>query len=311
MQTKAVVIENYGDSSKFDDQIVDIPELKPKQLLIKVSGSSVAPFDIAVRNGVFKNDFTLTMPAITGTDVVGKIVDKGSAVEKFEIGDIVCGMVGVKGFGAYSEYAILGQSKAAKVPKNVPVEVAAALPMTAIPAYNALFDLGELKSGQKVLIHGGAGGVGSMAIQLAKNAGAIVYTTAGSKDSEQLKTLGAKRVIDYHNERFEEELSDLDLVIDTVGHYTYKHSFEVLKKGGRIVSLVEDPDDKLEAKFNVKAMYLSGKFDNPLDKVIKLVSDGKVKINVQQTFPLTADGVSAAQDYYEDNHVFGKVVLLK
>lgn len=310
MQTKAVVIESYGDSSKFEDQIVEIPDLKPKQILIKVSGSSVAPFDIAVRSGVFKNDFKLEMPAITGTDVVGKVVDKGSEVSKFEVGDLVCGMVGVKGFGAYSEYAILGQSKAAKVFENIPIEVAASLPMTAIPAYNSLFDLGHLKAGEKVLIHGGAGGVGSMAIQLAKNIGAKVYTTAGSNE-EQLKKFGATRVINYHDERFEEELSNIDLVIDTVGHFTYKHSFEVLRSGGRLVSLVEEPDDKLATKYKVNAMHLSGKFDNPLDKVIKLVSDGKVKINVQQTFPLTADGVREAQDYYEDNHVFGKVVLLK
>ncbi|MFC6323527.1 NADP-dependent oxidoreductase [Companilactobacillus baiquanensis] len=310
MKTNAVVIEDYGDSSKFKDQEIEIPDLKPKQILIKVAGSSVAPFDIAVRNGVFKNDFEIEFPAITGTDVTGKIVEIGSAVDKFEIGDLVCGMVGVKGFGAYSEYAILGQSKAAKVLENIPTEVAASLPMTAIPAYNALFDLGKLQAGEKVLIHGGTGGVGSMAIQLAKNAGAIVYTTAGN-DFDKLKQLGATKVINYHEEKFEEELSNLDLVIDTVGHYTYKHSFEVLKKSGRIVSLVENPDDKLADKYQVEAMYLSGKFDNPLSKVVKLVSEGKVKINVQQTFPLNADGVRDAQDYYEDNHVFGKVVLLK
>jgi len=311
MQTNAIVIDNYGDSSKFRDQMIDIPELKPKQLLIKVAGSSVAPFDIAVREGVFKNDFALDMPAITGTDVVGKVIDMGSEVEKFNIGDTVCGMVGVKGFGAYSDYAILGQSKAAKVADNIPVEVAAALPMTSIPAYNALFDLGQLKAGQKVLIHGGAGGVGSMAIQLAKNIGATVYTTASDRNTKVLKQLGASRVIDYHTEKFEEELSDLDLVIDTVGHYTYKNSFEVLKKNGRLVSLVEEPDDRLAAKYQVNTMYLSGKFDNPLSKVVKLVADGKVKLNVQQTYPLTAAGVKDAQDYYEDNHVFGKVVLLK
>lgn len=311
METKAVVIDNYGDSSEFHDQLVEIPELKPKQLLLKVAGSSVAPFDISVRKGIFKDDFTLSMPAITGTDVVGEVVDKGSAVDKFEIGDIVCGMVGVEGFGAYSDYAILGQSKAAKVPSSMPISDAAVLPMTAIPAYNALFDLGELKSGQKVLIHGGAGGVGSMAIQLAKNAGAKVYTTASSRNIDDLINLGADRVLDYHTEKFEEILSDMDLVIDTVGHDTYKHSFEVLKSGGKLVSLVESPDEKLAQKYHVKAMYLSGKFDNPLSKVVELVNNGKVKLHIQKTFPLNAQGVKDAQDYYSNNHVFGKVALIK
>ncbi|WP_334328940.1 NADP-dependent oxidoreductase [Companilactobacillus sp. HBUAS59699] len=311
MQTSAVVIDNYGDTSEFHDKIVEIPELKPKQLLLKVAGSSVAPFDISVRKGVFKDDFTLTMPAITGTDVVGEVVDKGSAVDKFEIGDIVCGMVGVKGFGSYSDYAILGQSKAAKVPVSVPIQTAAILPMTAIPAYNALFDLGKLIAGEKVLIHGGAGGVGSMAIQLAKNAGAIVYTTASARNIDDLKKLGADKVLDYHSEQFEKVLSDLDLVIDTVGRDTYKHSFEVLKPGGRLVSLVEDPNEDLAQKYNVNAMYLSGKFANPLEKVIGLVNGGKIKLNIQKVFPLNAKGVKDAQDYYSNNHVFGKVALIK
>ncbi|WP_125591197.1 NADP-dependent oxidoreductase [Companilactobacillus jidongensis] len=311
MKTSAVVIEKYGDSSVFNDQIVDIPELKSKQLLLKVAGSSVAPFDISVREGVFKDDLSLDMPAITGTDVVGTIVNKGAAVDQFEIGDVVCGMVGVKGFGAYSDYAILGQSKAAKVPKSMAIQDAAVLPMTAIPAYNTLFDLGKLVSGKKVLIHGGAGGVGSMAIQLAKNAGAEVYTTASPRSIEDLKKLGADKVLDYHTEKFEEVLSNLDLVVDTVGHDTYKHSFEVLKPGGRLVSLVESPDEELAEKYSVHAMYLSGKFDNPLSKVVKLVSEGKVKLHIQKEFPLNAHGVKDAQDYYENNHVFGKVALIK
>ncbi|KRK78531.1 zinc-containing alcohol dehydrogenase [Companilactobacillus nodensis DSM 19682 = JCM 14932 = NBRC 107160] len=311
MQANAVVIDNYGDSNEFHDALVEVPELKPKQLLLKVAGSSVAPFDISVRKGVFKDDFSLNMPAITGTDVVGEIVAKGSAVDQFDIGDIVCGMVGVKGFGAYADYAILGQSKAAKIPDNMAVEIAAVLPMTAIPAYNSLFDLGQLVPGEKVLIHGGAGGVGSMAIQLAKNAGATVYTTASPRNIDDLKKLGADRVLDYHTEKFEEELSNLDLVIDTVGHDTYKHSFEVLKSGGRLVSLVESPNEELADEYNVHAMYLSGKFDNPLSKVVELVAGKKIKLHVQKIFPLNAKGVKDAQDYYENNHVFGKVALIK
>ncbi|WP_125764074.1 NADP-dependent oxidoreductase [Companilactobacillus hulinensis] len=311
MQANAVVIDKYGNSDEFRDQMVDIPELRPKQLLIKVAGSSVTPFDIGVRSGEFSDDFELKMPAITGTDVAGEVVAKGSEVDQFEIGDNVCGMVGVKGFGAYSDYAVLGQSKAAKVPNAVDIKSAAVLPMTAIPAYNSLFDLGKLVSGEKVLIHGGAGGVGSMAIQLAHSVGAIVYTTASPRNFDDLKNLGADKVLDYHTEKFEETLSDMDLVIDTVGGETYKHSFEVLKPGGRLVSLVEDSNIKLADKFNVHAMYLSGKFDNPLAEVLDLISDGEVKLNIQKEFPLTADGVRDAQNYYQSNHVFGKVALIK
>ncbi|WP_164506077.1 NADP-dependent oxidoreductase [Companilactobacillus insicii] len=311
MQSNAVVIDNYGSSDVFRNEILNVPELKPKQLLLQVIGSSVSPFDISVRKGVFKDNFSLDMPAITGTDVVGKIIDKGSSVDKFDIGEIVCGMVGVKGFGAYSDYAILGQSKAAKVPESMSLQDAAVLPMTAIPAYNALFDLGHLNSGQKVLIHGGAGGVGSMAIQLAKNIGATVYTTASARNIEDLKSLGADRVINYHDEKFENILSELDLVIDTVGHDTYKHSFEVLKPGGRVVSLVKQPDEILAQKYHVNAMYLSGKFDNPLSKVVDLVSSGKIKLHIQKIFSIDAKGVKDAQDYYESNHVFGKVALMK
>ena len=311
MQANAVVIDKYGNSDEFRDQMVDIPELRPKQLLIKVAGSSVTPFDIGVRSGEFSDDFELKMPAVTGTDVAGEVVAKGSEVDQFEIGDNVCGMVGVKGFGAYSDYAVLGQSKAAKVPNAVDIKSAAVLPMTAIPAYNSLFDLGKLVSGEKVLIHGGAGGVGSMAIQLAHSVGAIVYTTASPRNFDDLKNLGADKVLDYHTEKLEETMSNMDLVIDTVGGETYKHSFEVLKPGGRLVSLVEDPNIKLADKFNVHAMYLSGKFDNPLAEVMDLISDGEVKLNIQKEFPLSADGVRDAQNYYQSNHVFGKVALIE
>lgn len=310
MQTKAVVMNDYGDSSVLEEKEVLVPDLKSSEVLIEVLGTSVSPFDIGMRRGDFRERMPIQLPAVLGTDAVGRIVKKGSAVTDFQVGEIVLGIVGNTSLGAYAELAILDAHTIARLPQGVALDQGT-VTMVGVPAYLALFDNGQLQAGQSVLVHGGAGGVGSLAIQLAKQAGATVYTTANPKDESRLKALGADKVIDYHTD-FRDAVADLDLVIDTVGGEVLQHSFDVVKPGGRLVTLVEHLENDVTAQYpQVQAQFLSAQGTGTLAKILDMMADGKVRVPIQKVFPLTRDGVADAQDYLEKNHVFGRVAILK
>ncbi|MEG1502878.1 MAG: NADP-dependent oxidoreductase [Enterococcus sp.] len=310
METRAVVIEEYGHADQLKESTVTLPQLGEHQVVVKVAATSVNPIDWKLREGYLAQMMPWDFPIILGWDVAGEIVEIGSAVTDWKVGQKVFARPETTRFGTYADYTIVDDHLLAVKPENVSFEDAAAVPLAGLTAYQALFTHGQLKAGEKVLIHAGAGGVGIYAIQLAKNAGATVITTASEKNHALLKELGADQVIDYHTTDFSEVLTDIDLVFDTMGGDTQADSFKVLKSDGRLISIVGDPDEALAKKVAVaKSIWLQpdGK---QLQEIADLMEAGKVKSVVGHTYPLTAEGVKEAHELSATHHAKGKIVLV-
>lgn len=310
METRAVIIEEYGHADQLKESTVTLPQLGEHQVVVKVAATSVNPIDWKLREGYLAQMMPWDFPIILGWDVAGEIVEIGSAVTDWKVGQKVFARPETTRFGTYADYTIVDDHLLAVKPKNISFEDAAAVPLAGLTAYQALFTHGQLKAGEKVLIHAGAGGVGIYAIQLAKNAGATVITTASEKNHALLKELGADQVIDYHTTDFSEVLTDIDLVFDTMGGDTQADSFKVLKSDGRLISIVGDPDEALAKKVAVaKSIWLQpdGK---QLQEIADLMEAGKVKSVVGHTYPLTAEGVKEAHELSATHHAKGKIVLV-
>ncbi len=310
METRAVIIEEYGHADQLKESTVTLPQLGEHQVVVKVAATSVNPIDWKLREGYLAQMMPWDFPIILGWDVAGEIVEIGSAVTDWKVGQKVFARPETTRFGTYADYTIVDDHLLAVKPKNISFEDAAAVPLAGLTAYQALFTHGQLKAGEKVLIHAGAGGVGIYAIQLAKNAGATVITTASEKNHALLKELGADQVIDYHTTDFSEVLTDIDVVFDTMGGDTQADSFKVLKSDGRLISIVGDPDEALAKKVAVaKSIWLQpdGK---QLQEIADLMEAGKVKSVVGHTYPLTAEGVKEAHELSATHHAKGKIVLV-
>jgi alcohol dehydrogenase len=240
-----------------------------------------------------------------------KQVEEDDMSSDFKQGDELYGQASVLGggSGAFAELALANKDSIAHRPKTLNHLEAAALPLVGVSAWQALVENIGLSKDQKILIHGGAGGIGSIAIQLAKHLGAHVTTTASTNDKEFVQRLGADKVIDYKTENFEDMLHDYDSVFDTVGGDTYKRSFKVLKKGsGIIVSMLEQPNSELMNQFRIKALFLFSQVNRQrLAKLAQWVDQNNIKVNVDKTFSL--DQASRALDYQKNVHPRGKVVL--
>ncbi|MGF2022910.1 NADP-dependent oxidoreductase [Enterococcus casseliflavus] len=310
METRAVVIEAYGGKDQLKEATVQLPELKANQLLVKVAATSINPIDWKLREGYLKQMFPWDFPIILGWDVAGDIVEIGADVTEFKVGDAIYARPETTRFGTYADYAIVDAELAAIKPENQNYAEAAAVPLAGLTAYQALFEHGRLKEGEKVLIHAGAGGVGTYAIQLAKAAGAYVITTASPRNHELLQKLGADEIIDYHTTDFEEVLQDIDLVFDTMGGDTQKKSFTVLKPKGRLISIlsIEDEDLAKEKDIIAKAIWLrtNGK---QLAELTELIEAEKVNSIIGATFPLTVQGIYDAHALSETHHAVGKIVI--
>ena len=310
METRAIVIEEYGHADQLKESKVTLPELGEHQVLVKVKATSVNPIDWKLREGYLAQMLPWDFPIILGWDVAGEIVEIGSEVKDWQVGQAVFARPETTRFGTYADYTVVDDHLLASKPDGVSFEAAAAVPLAGLTAYQALFTHGELKAGEKVLIHAGAGGVGIYAIQLAKNAGATVITTASKKNHELLKELGADQVIDYHTTDFSEVLEDIDLVFDTLGGAVQKDSFKVLNEAGRLISIVSQPAEELAQRI-AKAESIWLQPDGlQLQAIAELMAAGKVKSIVGQTYPLTADGVKAAHELSATHHAKGKIVLI-
>jgi len=307
---KAAQITKYGGKDVL--QTVDDapkPTAGAGQVLVEVHAAAVNPFDWKVREGYMKEMVALALPATLGGDFAGTVAELDEGVTDLAVGDAVYGQANaLSGQGSYAEFTPVKAEAVAPTPKSVDLTTAAALPLAGVSAYQALVEHLGLKSGQKILIHGGAGGIGSFAIQLAKHLGAHVATTASAEDTEYVKGLGADEVIDYKTQKFEDALKDYDAVYDTVGGETYTRSFQVLKRGGTIVSMTEKPNQELMQKHGVTAIAQATRV-NPerLHKLAELVDQGAIKVNVDKTFPL--EQASEALEYIREGHHKGKVVL--
>ena len=292
METRAVVINEYGGKEKLAEAKVSLPELGADQVLVKVAATSINPIDWKLREGYLKQMFPWSFPIILGWDVAGEIVEVGQKVKDYHVGDRIFARPETTRFGTYADYTIVDSNLLAPVPESIAFTEAAAVPLAGLTALQALFDHGSLKAGEKVLIHAGAGGVGTYAIQLAKNAGAYVITTASPRNHELVKKLGADEVIDYHTTDFEEVLTDIDLVFDTMGGEIQKKSFSVLKEHGRLISVLSIEDETLAAtkQIEAKAIWLRTNGEQ-LSELAKLMADGKLVSVIGETFPLTRQGV--------------------
>jgi NADPH:quinone reductase-like Zn-dependent oxidoreductase len=303
---KAIKINEYGDESVLKYEEVEKPEPKADEILVKVKISSVNPVDWKIRDGMGEM-FGMKLPMILGCEISGTIEEIGTDVNRFAVGDEVFGYLNSQE-GGYAEYVAVKENEAAKRPENVDFENAAAIPVGALTAWQALFDAAKLESGQKVLIHAASGAVGSMAVQLAKWKGIYVYATASGKNEDFVKNLGADEFIDYTKTRFENVVQDVDAVFDTIGGETQERSFEVLKKGGVLVTSVQPPSQELAAEHGVTATMINmeAKADQ-LAQIAELVASGTLKTHVEKVFPFTE--IVAAHKLSKEGHTRGKIVL--
>jgi len=300
---KAVQINTYGGSEVLELAEVEKPTAQPMQVLVKITASSINPFDVKVTAGYMKEMMPLEFPASLGGDFAGTITELGEDVSEFAVGDEVYGQAQ----GSYAEFALANIDKIAKKPTNISFEEAAAFPLVGSSAIQALEDHIKLQSGQKILIHGGAGGIGHIAIQMAKNIGAYVATTVSSDDVAFVTELGADKVIDYKKEKFEELLTDFDAVYDTVGGETTNKSFQILKKGGVLVTMLGQFDQALADQHEVTAIgQMTQTNATHLARLKELIEKGNLKITIDSTFPL--DKIKEAFDK-QNAHPRGKVVL--
>ncbi len=304
---KAAQINSYGGEEVLQTvNSAPKPSAGPGQVLVEVHAAGVNPFDYKVREGFLKD--SLKLPATLGGDVAGVVAELGEGVTDFQVGQVVFGQANAAGGqGSYAEFTPVKAESLAPKPDELDFVTAAAIPLAGCSAYQALVDHLNLQAGQKILIHGGAGGIGSYAVQLAKHLGAYVATTAAAEDAEYAKSLGADEIIDYKTQAFETILQDYDAVFDTVGGESFEKSFRILKRGGMIVSMVAS-NEELAAQQGVTAILQSSKVTaERLAKVSELVEQGVLKVNVDKVFPL--DQAAEALEYIHQGKHRGKVVI--
>lgn len=281
---KAIVINNYGDSSVLKYEEVPVPEIKKNQVLVKVFAASVNHFDIKVTAGMMKDWLSLSFPWTPGYDFAGIIESVGSEVTGLKKGDKVYGN---SNGGSYAEYAAVKSSTVVLKPEILSFTEAASVPLVGETAWQAIHTHAELKSGQRILIHGAAGAVGAYAVQFAKAVNAVVYANSEGKDKDYLKSLSADVVIDYQTQDFTTIAKDIDVVIDLIGGETQKRSYQVLKRGGRLVSTIGISTQEEADKYGVKAIGMSmERSGEDLKKISGLISAGKLKWNVEMVLPL-------------------------
>jgi len=257
---------------------------------------------------MFAKNKKLASPMILGGDIAGVVEKTGDKITKFKKGDPIYAYLSLKNNGGYAEYAVAKEKEAAAKPKSISYDEAAAVPIVALTAWQALVDSAKLGAGQSVLIHGGSGGVGTFAIQIAKARGAKVFATASTKNQEFLKELGADVAIDYTKQKFEDVAKDVDVVLDSVGGDTLARSYGVVKKGGFIATLVADVNQAELDKRGIRGESISVKPNSQeLAEIGNLIDAKKIRVVVSQTFPL-ADAVKA-QEQAATGHTRGKIVL--
>jgi NADPH:quinone reductase-like Zn-dependent oxidoreductase len=304
---KAIRIHKYGGAEQLSYDDVEIPQTETNLVLVRVNAASVNPVDYKLASGMLKDLVKLSLPWIPGGDFSGIVESIGSAVVGIKKGDAVFG--NSPGGGAYSQFIAVGSDLITSKPPRLDHIQAASVPLAAQTAWQGLFDHGELRAGQKVLIHGAAGGVGSFAVQLARWKGARVFATSTASDIEYLHDLGADDVINYKDVSFEKAMKDIDLVFDLIGSDTQTRSFSVLKAGGRLVSTVQPPSEDMAARYKVFAMIMRMQpTAKRLSLLGELLDQGKIKTVVDKTFSLAQ--TKEAWTYIMNSHSHGKIVLV-
>jgi NADPH:quinone reductase-like Zn-dependent oxidoreductase len=305
---KAVRIHEYGGPEvlKYEDAPKPVPAAD--EVLIQVHAAGVNPVDWKMRAGQAKERLKYKMPFIPGWDVSGVVEAVGSSAQRLKVGDQVYSRPDISRDGSYAEYVVVRESEVALKPKSIDHVTAAAIPLASLTALQALFDAAKLTTGQTVLIHGAAGGVGTFAVQFAKLKGARVIATASEKNHKFLRSLGADEMIDYTTTKFEDVVHGVDAVLDTITGETADRSWQVIKKGGVYVSILAPPSREKAAAHGVRAehVFVQAKVDQ-LDEIGKLVDAGKVRVIIEKVFPLAE--APAAHETNATGHTRGKIVL--
>ncbi|MGM0879271.1 MAG: NADP-dependent oxidoreductase [Bacillota bacterium] len=326
---RAFAIKGYNESPTFIER--PIPLVGNSEVLVEVHAASINPLDTKVRKGELKLLLKYNMPLTLGNDFSGIITKVGKDVNKFKVGDEVYGRPRAENMGTFTEYFSVHEEDIALKPKNLTFEEAASIPLVGLTSYQALHDILSIKKGQKILIHAGSGGVGTFAIQLAKEMGAIVATTA-SDGSDLVKSLGADKVINYKKENFEEIIKNYDAIIDSIGGVTLEKSFHSVKKGGKIVSISGTPNvqfadnmnlglfkkillslasskiTKLEKKHDIEYTFLFMQHSGKQLKILsELLETEKIKPIIDRVFAF--DKANEALVYSENGKAKGKIIL--
>jgi NADPH:quinone reductase-like Zn-dependent oxidoreductase len=328
---KAYFIDRYG---KQNGRMGDVPEPLPgaHDVLIEVHAASVNVLDSKIRSGEFKLILPYSFPLVLGNDCAGVVIEVGAAVKGFKPGDEVYARVPEQRIGTFAERIAVEQNAVALKPANLSMEQAAGIPLVALTAWQALVDIARLQKGQKVLIHAGSGGVGTIAIQLAKHLGAVVATTTSTANVEWVKALGADVVIDYKQQHFEQELRDYDVVLNSLGTDVLENSLKVLRPGGQLISISGPPTTefakaqglawplrqvmrllslsirrkarKQDVRYSFLFMRASG---TQLQEITTLIEAGEISPVLDRTFAFESTG--EALNYVEQGRAKGKVIV--
>lgn len=328
---KALVLKSYGRNGRMDFENLSRPAIKDNEILVKVHAVGLNPIDGMIPEGTFKPILRFTLPAVMGSDLAGTVVETGSKVTRFRVGDAVYASLFDMNTGSLSEFAAVPESVAALKPESISFIEAASLPMVALTAWQA-FERSGVRAGQKVFIPAGSGGIGTFAIQLARHLGASVATTTSTGNIELVKSLGAQHIIDYKSQHFEQVLSNYDMALGTVRGDGIEKALQILKPGGQLVSLVGPLDmpfarqrkvnPVMKALFWLMSRKINGlarrlqvryafHFVHPdgarLEEIAKLVDAGKLAPVIDRVF--TFDETLSALTYLKDGHAKGKVVV--
>jgi alcohol dehydrogenase len=329
---KAFIVDRYGGADRLRAGEMPDPELREDDVLVQIHAAGVNPLDSKIRSGEFKLILPYRLPLILGNDVAGVVVRVGSRVRRFKPGDEVYARPAKDRIGAFAEFIAMNEDAVAMKPKALTMEEAASIPLVGLTAWQALIERANLKKGQKVLIHAGSGGVGTLAIQLAKHVGAQVATTTSAANLDLVKRLGADVAIDYKKDDFSTILHDYDVVLNSLGGETLKKSLRVLKPGGTLISLSGPPDPEFatdigsswivklvmrvlsyrirkEAKrhrVNYSFLFMKASGDQ-LGEIAALIDSGIMRPVVDRVFPF--DSTKEALAYVETGRAKGKVVV--
>jgi len=305
---KAVCIYSYGGPGVLVYEDAPRPLPSDGEVLVRVHAAGVNPVDWKIREGHLKDMLHHTFPLVLGWDVSGVVEALGANVSRLRVGDEVFSRPDISRDGAYADFIVIRESEVARKPESIDHIHAAALPLAGLTAWQTLFDAGGLTPGQRVLIHAAAGGVGSLAVQLAKWKGAHVIGTASERNHDFLRKLGVDQFVDYERERFEDAVQPVDVVLDTMGGDTQERSWKVLKRGGILVSIVSSPSAEAAAALGVRQAFVFIKPDAAqLAEIAKLADAGKLKAIVETILPLS--DATRGQELSERGHTRGKIVL--
>lgn len=302
---QAILVHNYGGPEQLKLEQIQRPEPQAGEVLVCVHAAGVNPVDWKIREGWMKDFRPMQFPYIPGVDLAGVVEELGPGVTTFQKGQAVFGQ---SSKGAYTEYTTAAVGTLVLKPKTLNFDEAAAIPVGATTAWQGLFDYGGLQAGQRVLIQGAAGGVGSFAVQFARWKGAHVIGTASTSNVDFVRSLGAERVIDYTSTPVEQAIHDVDLVLDTVGAHTLESSVQALKRGGTLVTIAGQPPEEKVRERNVRVASFSARVSSELLQTFaRLIDEGQVKVFVGAKFPLR--DAQRAHELNQSGHGRGRIVL--